>query len=978
MISVPCPNTLVLGELLLGKLAEEQAEPLEEHLLQCDKCAAKAQTIRHEDTLVNVVRAYQPPTGDKKQAIDRVVRRGIQVAGQSGSAFEIAADASPNEGSEKPAGLLQRLAGIVGPQDAADDERKEDASVGDYDFLAPPEADDEIGRLGNYRVLQVIGSGGMGVVFMAEDPELQRKVALKAMHPALAASASARDRFLREARATAAIDHENVITIHQVGKDRGIPYLAMSLLRGQSLDDRFMPGQPLATPDVLRIGKEIAAGLAAAHREGLIHRDIKPANIWLEEQSGRVKILDFGLAHSHDSESHLTRPGTVVGTPAFMSPEQARGEALDPRADLFSLGCILYLISTGEPAFYGMNHATIMAAVENDDPQPLKQLKPHLPAELSELVMRLLAKDPDHRPPSADDVAESLSRIESTLAEPSSDADVHLKEKDLASAPAPAGRLSPAAKNRRPFFITVAAIALLLLVGGGYYAYTVIVKFSKGQLIVETNDKDVEIIIKREGDEPQVKVIDHKTKRVIYLTPGKYEIEVTIKDGGQKTQFFTKSFSLKRGDEEILNVRLELAKLEKLKPKDPATAQTDPLLGDIVSFEPIDEWLEGRKILTVAQDGSGDFRTISKALEALQPGQVVMVLDKGPYRERLQTTVPEDVGLISQFGTLIEFTDWNRTGPGFVDQGKSLYRAAVIDCPSGLRISRFTFRCPKVPEDAEMVQGLVLLANGEVTIEACKVLLDPEDQVSLPPDEISDVLDFRAIEFNQYKTGNRIRAPETKLLVQDSLLDGVTVVNHLPTTRLLFQRNYVVGWPRSGVAELRPSRKFVVRHNMIRAWKGVSILGRTWESTDQRKRDRYLIANNVFDTVQHGVYVLPSIGRVTGRIPYPHDVVIRNNVFKSRQSGGIALASADLPTVKGVWQADHNCYLSAPQTLEQFLSFPKHRSDLVLPAPFLSNDPPAADYARIAANSVLATAGAGGELPNYIGALPPGPAPADG
>jgi serine/threonine protein kinase len=280
--------------------------------------------------------------------------------------------------------------------------------------LAPPQGPGEIGRLGPYRVSRVLGVGGMGVVFEAVDIQLHRSVALKALLPALAASAPSRERFLREARAAAAIEHDHVVTIYQVGEDRGLPYLAMQLLRGESLETRLRRDGRLPPAEALRVGREVAEGLAAAHERGLIHRDVKPANIWLQAGSGRVKLLDFGLARATADDSHLTQSGAVLGTPAYMAPEQVGGRAVDGRADLFALGCVLYRCLTGRLPFAGADALAILSALATETPPPVRELNPEVPTALSGLVMRLLAKDPNRRPPSARAVADALTTREQT------------------------------------------------------------------------------------------------------------------------------------------------------------------------------------------------------------------------------------------------------------------------------------------------------------------------------------------------------------------------------------------------------------------------------------------------------------------------------------------------------------------------------------------------------------------------------------
>jgi serine/threonine protein kinase/class 3 adenylate cyclase len=308
----------------------------------------------------------------------------------------------------------ESMAAALAPEAAStltrDTAERESSPPGEglFDFLAPPQAEGELGWLAHYRVLRLLGTGGMGMVFHAEDCHLQRPVALKVMKPGLSASPNSRQRFLREARAAAQFQHDHLVTIYQVGEDREVPFLAMQLLQGRTLEDRLTAEGKLSPAEAVRIGREIASGLAAAHRHGLIHRDVKPANVWLEEGSGRVKILDFGLARTVENDAPLTESGLVVGTPAYMAPEQARGRAVDARSDLFSLGCILYRACTGEVPFTGDDAMAIMMALAVVDPPPPRQLNPAVPDELSRLILRLLTKDPAGRPATADEVATAL------------------------------------------------------------------------------------------------------------------------------------------------------------------------------------------------------------------------------------------------------------------------------------------------------------------------------------------------------------------------------------------------------------------------------------------------------------------------------------------------------------------------------------------------------------------------------------------
>lgn len=289
-------------------------------------------------------------------------------------------------------------------------------------FLKPTSKEGVLGTIGPYEVLEVIGRGGMGVVLRAVDPKLNRVVAVKALLPELAANPNSRRRFLREAQAAAAISHPHVVTIHAVDDTHGDtngkpvpPYLVMECVLGQSLQEKLDRVGTLRLAEVLRISRQIGEGLAAAHKQGLIHRDIKPANILLENGVERVKITDFGLARAIDDIT-VTRTGEVSGTPQYMSPEQACGERVDHRSDLFSLGCVIYAMCTGHSPFRGDSIAHVIKRVTQDTPRPITDQNPEIPPWLIEIITCLLQKNPEHRFQSAEGVVaildQHLSRIQ--------------------------------------------------------------------------------------------------------------------------------------------------------------------------------------------------------------------------------------------------------------------------------------------------------------------------------------------------------------------------------------------------------------------------------------------------------------------------------------------------------------------------------------------------------------------------------------
>jgi serine/threonine-protein kinase len=410
-----CPDADRWADMLDGRLADDERARLAAHLDACERCQEVVEALTAADPSWAGAAAADPPEPCLRRAIER----------------------------------LKAEAGAAAVTSPAADEVR-------LDFLSQSDEPGSLGRLGRYEVTEVIGRGGSGVVLKALDPALNRVVAVKVLAPQWAGSAAARRRFAREARAAAAVRHENVVAVHGVDEVNGLPYLVMEYVHGVSLQQFLDRDGPPDLQEVLRIAIQAADGLAAAHAQGLVHRDVKPANILLENGVARVKLTDFGLARAIDDAS-LTQSGVIAGTPLYMAPEQASGAAVDHRADLFSLGSVLYLLCTGRPAFRAPNTLAVLKRVCEEAPRPARQINPDVPAWLEAIIARLHAKDPADRFPSAEALSRLLSRH---LA--------HLQDPARVAAPAAPRRDRRAGREPRRvprWVLPVALVAGLLLAG---------------------------------------------------------------------------------------------------------------------------------------------------------------------------------------------------------------------------------------------------------------------------------------------------------------------------------------------------------------------------------------------------------------------------------------------------------------------------------------------------------------------------------
>lgn len=588
--------------------------------------------------------------------------------------------------------------------------------------------------LGQYQLLAELGSGGMGKVYKALHTRLDRFVALKVLPPGKIPSRQMVARFNREMRAAGKLQHPHIVAAQDAGEVDGTHFLAMELVDGCDLAALVKHFGPLSIPDGCELARQAAIGLQHIAEHNMVHRDIKPSNLMLarsRDASGTpiVKILDLGLATFQSGHiapaGELTSTGQVIGTIDYMAPEQGLDapHQLDIRADLYSLGATLFKLLTGRAPFEDPKYNTTMKrlrALDREVPPNLTELRPDCPAELAALIARLLAKVPADRPVKPSEVAESLAPFAAgaDLAALLQQAPVAVTEiagplsktyTPMSTAPViaesvpaathavdgQASAVSAQGASRRRLLTILGGLGIAALLSA-----VIVVMTDQGTITIEAPDdllEQVSVSFLRNGTPSGSEfVIKPGVKNEHRIRSGRVEVRLPTDLEDQFELLPKGELVVRRGDRVPLKLTVRRTKDEVVAaPTTVDASGSDDLPGDVsppIQIDeppPLNEWLKGRTILTVSQDGSGNYKTIQAAMDALQPGQVVEVLDRGPYRESLNvkahptSAVPPDTGLISRVNTVLQLDDWG-TATTWHD----------IAVPAGFRLAGLNFVAP--------------------------------------------------------------------------------------------------------------------------------------------------------------------------------------------------------------------------------------------------------------------------------------------
>lgn len=507
----------MLDALLCGTLSREEAAIVESHLSGCRTCAERIQLAAVPET-----------SWDEAQSLLSLDEfDGLSSLAAASSLFP--SDADEYVDSPTKDLLSREISGWLDPTD--------DPAM--------------LGRFAGYEIVGIIGHGGMGIVLKGFERSLNRYVAIKILAPRLATNGSARKRFAREAQAAAAVRHDNVIAIHRVDEWHGLPFLTMPYVGGVSLQKRIDSEGPLSIEQTLRVGVQIAAGLAAAHAQGLVHRDIKPANILLEHGVERVTITDFGLARAADDAS-VTRTGVIAGTPQYMSPEQAEAKPLDARSDLFSLGSVMYVMATGRPPFRGEGSFDVLKRITGETARGMREIEPGIPVWFEELVNLLHAKAPDERPQSAEVVAElledCLAHVQQPTTVPLPQSCHSLRER---SKPHQSPGISPRFPRKPPAnavrLIMGTAFSFLLIFAG----ILIVLELNKGKLTIESEVDGIPIRV-MQGDKVAEKLTVTQAGASVRIAAGQYIVEIDGEINGITVEKGT--VTLQRGGRETVRI----------------------------------------------------------------------------------------------------------------------------------------------------------------------------------------------------------------------------------------------------------------------------------------------------------------------------------------------------------------------------------------------------------------------------------------
>ncbi|WP_442508641.1 protein kinase domain-containing protein [Novipirellula sp. SH528] len=527
-----CLQADELKSFIAGDLSEQRVTEVEEHLSICDTCRE----------------ALENTAGDREWWSDVEHALGVDPS----SAF------SDSVHDEQQGFGYDRLIELLGPTD--------DPSM--------------MGRIGSYEIVGILGRGGMGAVFKAFDAGLHRYVAIKVLLPHLASSGAARARFRREGQAAAAVIDDHVLPIYAVDQWQGTPYLVMQYMRGVSLQKRLHDQGPLELREILRIGLHAARGLAAAHAQGLVHRDVKPSNILLDSTVERSMLTDFGLARAVDDAS-LTASGILAGTPQYMSPEQARADAVDARSDLFSLGSVLYAMCTGHAPFRAENSIAVLRLIADKQPRPIREVNPDIPEWLCAIISKLMSKQASDRFDSAEQVAElledCLAHVQQPTTTPLPESVAKLsKSFEVRGNDKPAESLGDIRRPPIGRFIAAAAFAFSLIFAG----VLIVLELNKGTLKIESEADDVPIRI-MQGDNVVKRLTVTKSRQNVRIAAGNYVIEVDgrfdvmVVDGG--------NVSLQRGGTDVVKIVMS-AKPLKLSESTEAIKLNKPPQDDALAF----------------------------------------------------------------------------------------------------------------------------------------------------------------------------------------------------------------------------------------------------------------------------------------------------------------------------------------------------------------------------------------------------------